>query len=132
MEATSADLLTQKGLTTWPTAAPIGLAKLIIAVAVTRPELVNHVSENRVGALRTSDCAMPSRAWPTATTATLLLVEEEDPAYRIQLPIMSKLLPVMMVGRSPQSSNRIVTNVMAKLAKTKMLLSQFMVDSSTR
>lgn len=43
-------------------AAPVGFARLITAVAVTRPLLVNHVSEKRVGALSTRDCDMPKRA----------------------------------------------------------------------
>jgi hypothetical protein len=43
-------------------AAPAGFARLITAVAITRPFLVNHVSEKRVGALRTRDYDMPKRA----------------------------------------------------------------------
>jgi len=42
---TSSGPLTQKGMMSCPSAAPNGLARLVRAVAATRPRLVNHRSE---------------------------------------------------------------------------------------
>jgi len=41
----SAGEFTQKGTMSWPRAAPKGLARVVTAVAATRPRLVNHRSE---------------------------------------------------------------------------------------
>ena len=44
---------TQKGIISCPIAAPKGFARLISAVAATRPRLLNHRSEYLVGAAST-------------------------------------------------------------------------------
>lgn len=54
-----------------PMAAPKGLAKLIRAVAATRPRLVNHRSEYLVGAASTKGWEKPMRIWPNMTTPKL-------------------------------------------------------------
>ena len=47
-----------------PSAPPKGFAREAIAVAETRPEGVNQMSEYRVGAERTKGCARPIRTCP--------------------------------------------------------------------
>lgn len=57
-------LVARNGLMSCPSAPPKGLASEAIAVAETRPEGVNQMSEYRVGAERTKGCARPRRIWP--------------------------------------------------------------------
>lgn len=62
---------TQNGTISWPSAAPKGLARLMRAVAATRPLLVNHMSEYLVGAARTKGWPKPMRIWPNRTRPKL-------------------------------------------------------------
>ena len=57
-------LLARTGLMSCPNAPPKGFAREAIAVAETRPEGVNQMSEYRVGAERTKGCAKPMRICP--------------------------------------------------------------------
>lgn len=54
-------LVARNGLMSWPSAPPKGFAREAIAVAETRPEGVNQMSEYRVGAESTKGCARPMR-----------------------------------------------------------------------
>lgn len=94
---------TQNGIINWPIAAPKGLARLIRAVAATRPRLVNHKSEYLVGAASTKGCEKPMRIWPNITTPKLG-VEALLPPYRIQLPHRMRIEQVIIDGLGPQWS----------------------------
>lgn len=59
---------TSSGTTNCPSAAPSGFAKLVTAVAATRPLVVNHISEYLVGAASANGCATPVRICPNMTT----------------------------------------------------------------
>ena len=55
----SLGFVARKGSMSWPNAPPNGFAKLITAVAETRPRGLNHKSEYLVGAESTNGCAKP-------------------------------------------------------------------------
>lgn len=90
----------QNESTSWPSAAPNGLASVARAVALVRPRSENHRSLYRVGALRQNGCAKPMRIWPNMATPKTP-PRARVPAYRIQLPTSKKADVVMMAGFGP-------------------------------
>lgn len=82
-------------------AAPKGLARLIRAVAATRPRFVNHRSEYLVGAASTNGWEKPIRICPNMTTPKLG-GEALLPPYRIQLPHRMSTEEVIIDGLGPQ------------------------------
>ena len=94
----SAGLVAQNGSINWPSAPPNGLARLAIAVALTRPCPLNHSSEYRVGALKTNGCANPIHNCPNITTPKFCALV---PAYLIQFPNRSRPAAMMIDSFGP-------------------------------
>jgi hypothetical protein len=100
MLGTSPGSRTKNESTSWPSAAPSGLANVANAVALVRPLAENQRSLYLVGDANTKGCARPSSNWPNMTTPKwppLALV----PAYRTQLPTRIRPEATMMTFLGP-------------------------------
>lgn len=64
----SSGILARYGFANCPRAAPRGLARVAIAVALVRPWSVNQLSLNLLGVERQKGWAKPMTIWPNMTT----------------------------------------------------------------